>query len=112
MATRGVVRAGAVMTLVAAGVLFPAASAPGKVALTRGSSDPFTNANSRHATELDPATFAFGSTVVGAFQVGRFSAGGASDIGVAGSGAGGRAWAAPGSLPGLTATSGAAGSPY
>src|SRR4051795_8521395 len=112
MATRGVVRAGAVMTLVAAGVLFPAASAPGNVALTRVSSDPFTNANSQHATELEPDTFAFGSTVVGAFQVGRFFDGGASDIGVARSGDGGRTWDAPGFLPGLTATSGAAGSPY
>src|SRR3954470_8316369 len=112
MATRGMVRAGAVMTLVAAGVLFPAASAPGNVALTRVSSDPFTNANSQHATELEPDTFAFGSTVVGAFQVGRFFDGGASDIGVARSGDGGRTWDAPGFLPGLTATSGAAGSPY
>src|SRR3954454_19248381 len=112
MATRGVVWAGAVMTLVAAGVLFPAASAPGNVALTRVSSDPFTNATSQHATELEPDTFAFGSTVVGAFQVGRFFDGGASDIGVARSGDGGRTWDAPGFLPGLTVTSGAAGSPY
>src|SRR4051794_4913342 len=111
MATRGVVWAGAVMTLVAAGVLFPAASAPGNVALTRVSSDPFTNANSQHATELEPDTFAFGSTVVGAFQVGRFFDGGASDIGLSRSGHRGRAWGRPGLLRGPDSPPRPAGTP-
>jgi hypothetical protein len=51
--------------------------------LTRVSSDPFTNTTSQHATELEPDTFSSGSTVVSAFQVGRFFSGGATDIGFA-----------------------------
>jgi BNR repeat-like domain len=47
------------------------------------SSDVFTNTTSQHRTEVEPDTFAFGSTVVSAFQVGRFFGGGASDIGFA-----------------------------
>ena len=45
------------------------------------SSDPFTNSTSQHPTEVEPDTFAFGTTIVAAFQVGRFFDGGASDIG-------------------------------
>src|SRR5205823_12740161 len=58
-----------------------AAIARAQFSLTQVSSDPFTNATSFHATELEPDNFAFGSTVVSAFQSGRFSDGGASDIG-------------------------------
>src|SRR5215469_3079448 len=50
---------------------------------TQISADPFTNATSQHATEVEPDTFAFGGTWVSAFQVGRFFDGGASDIGFA-----------------------------
>ena len=82
------------------------------VALTQVSADPFTNASSQHATELEPDTFAWGSTVVAAFQVGRFFNGGASDIGFVRSGDGGATWDAPGFLPGMTFTSGAASSPF
>jgi hypothetical protein len=42
----------------------------------RVSADPYTNSTSQHATELEPDTFANGSTVVAAFQVGRFFDGG------------------------------------
>src|SRR4051794_41972844 len=66
------------------GAVVPSASAA--VVLTRVSSDPFNNPTSQHATELEPDTFAHGSTVVGAFQVGRFFNGGASDIGGGGFG--------------------------
>src|SRR5205823_6068074 len=69
------------------------------------SSDPYTNASSQHATEVEPDTFANGSTVVAAFQVGRFFNGGATNIGFARSGDGGATWS-HGSLSGLTATSG------
>ena len=93
-------------------VLTGAGIAGANVALTRVSTDPFTNATSQHATELEPDTFAHGSTVVSAFQVGRFFNGGASDIGFARSGDGGATWDAPGFLPGLTFNSGAAGSPF
>jgi hypothetical protein len=75
------------------------------------SADPYTNATSQHATELEPDTFANGSTVVATFQVGRFFNGGASDIGVVRSGDGGATWDAPGFLH-LTFNSGAAGSPF
>src|ERR687888_241750 len=71
------------------------------VALTQVSSDPFTNATSQHATEVEPDTFAFGNTIVSAFQVGRFFDGGASDIGFATSTNGGATWT-QGFLPGLT----------
>src|SRR2546423_4467266 len=51
--------------------------------LTRISSDPYTNPTSNHKTEVEPDTFAFGNTIVSAFQVGRFFDGGASNIGFA-----------------------------
>jgi hypothetical protein len=82
------------------------------VPLTQVSSDPFTNPTSQHATEVEPDTFAFGSTVVGTFQVGRFFSGGATDIGFVRSGDGGATWDAPGFLPGLTFSSRAANNPF
>jgi len=51
------------------------------------SSDPFTNPDSQHATQVPPDTFAFGTTAVSAFQTGRFFDGGAS-------------WSAPQTLAG------------
>ncbi len=65
------------------------------------SSDPFTNDTSQHATEVEPDTFAFGSTIVSAFQTGRISGGGCSDIGFATSTNGGTTWT-HGFLPGIT----------
>jgi hypothetical protein len=88
-----------------------AAPAAANVPLTQVSADPFTNATSEHATEVEPDTFANGSTVVAAFQVGRFFNGGATDIGFARSGDGGATWGPPGFLPGMTFSSGAA-SPF
>ena len=95
-----------------AAVLVTAGVAGANVPLTLVSADPFTNTTSQHATELEPDTFAFGGTVVAAFQVGRFFNGGATDIGFVRSGNGGGTWDAPGFLPGMTFTSGAASSPY
>uniref|UniRef100_A0AAU2VG83 Exo-alpha-sialidase n=1 Tax=Streptomyces sp. NBC_00003 TaxID=2903608 RepID=A0AAU2VG83_9ACTN len=69
--------------------------------LTRVSTDPFTNSTSQHATELEPDTFAHGNTVVASSQVGRFSDGGASDIGWNTSTDGGTTWQ-HGMLPGIT----------
>jgi hypothetical protein len=104
---------GSTVFVATAAVLLAGAGMAGAVGpLLRVSADPFTNATSQHATELEPDTFAFGSTVVGAFQVGRFFDGGASDIGFVRSGDGGATWDTPGFLPGLTFNSGAAGSPY
>ncbi len=82
-------------------LLFGSATALANVALTQVSSDPYTNASSYHATEVEPDTFAFGSTIVSTFQVGRFFDGGASNIGWATSTNAGTSWS-HGFLPGTT----------
>lgn len=69
--------------------------------LRKLSSDPFTNSESQHATQVEPDTFAFGSTMVSAFQTGRIYDGGCSDIGFATSTDGGATWK-HGFLPGIT----------
>src|SRR3954462_7538469 len=104
-------RALALLVLAFALVASPAAA---NVPLTRISSDPFANTTSQHASEVEPDTFANGSRIVSAFQVGRFFDGGGTDIGFSRSTDGGTTWSA-GFLPGLTATSGiggATGAPY
>src|SRR5437867_4015303 len=65
------------------------------------STDPYTNSTSQHQTEVEPDTFSFGTTIVSAFQVGRFTNGGSSNIGFATSTTGGSSWTA-GFLPGIT----------
>src|SRR5437762_10252522 len=92
----------------AAAVLFALAapaSAATTITLIQVSSDPYTNSSSQHATEVEPDTFANGSTIVATFQVGRFFNGGGTNIGFARSGDGGATWT-HGFLSGLTATSG------
>ena len=69
--------------------------------LTRLSTDTLTNSTSQHATEVEPDTYAFGSTIVSAFQVGRIFTGAAADIGFATSRDGGATWT-DGMLPGIT----------
>jgi hypothetical protein len=69
--------------------------------LVQISSDPYTNTDSQHATQVEPDSFAFGSTIVTAVQTGRFFNGGASNINVATSTDGGATWVSTG-LPGLT----------
>jgi hypothetical protein len=71
------------------------------VALTMVSQDPYTNAASQHQTEVEPDTFAFGNTIVSAFQVGRVFGGGAANIGWATSTNGGQSWT-NGFLPATT----------
>ena len=84
-----------------------ATSAPALAAqpgVTQVSADPYTPATAsrgEHATEVEPDTFAFGSTVVSAFQVGRVFNGGATDIGWATSRNGGVSWT-HGFLPGTS----------
>ncbi len=79
----------------------------GGVMLKQISSDPFTNTTAvdgvavYHQTQEEPDTFAFGATIVSAFQVARFHNGGADDIGWATSTDGGKSWK-HGLLPGLT----------
>jgi len=91
-------------TVAAAAALVIAGSA--HAAALRLSTDPFTNASSQHRTQVEPDSFAFGSTVVAAFQTGRFFDGGASDIGFATSTNGGSSWTS-GFLSGLTRYQGA-----
>src|SRR3989442_696335 len=69
--------------------------------LTRLSTDTFTNTDSQHATEVEPDTLSnpATTTIVSAFQVGRFYNGGASDIGFATSSNDGASWTS-GFLPG------------
>jgi hypothetical protein len=78
------------------------------LALTKISSDPFTNSTSQHATQVEPDTFSSGNTIVSAFQSGRFSDGGGSDIGFATSTNGGSTWT-QGFLTGITPFVGSGG---
>ena len=65
------------------------------------STDPYTNLSSYHQTEVEPDTYSFGSTIVAAFQVGRFSDGGSSNLGYATSTDNGATWT-NGFLPSTT----------
>ena len=71
------------------------------IQLLQLSTDPYTNSTSQHMTEVEPDTFASGTTIVSAFQVGRFFNGGASNIGFATSSNGGSSWT-DGFLPSST----------
>jgi hypothetical protein len=90
---------------VVGGLLAAATPASANVAVTQVSTDPYTDAQAQHRTEVEPDTFAFGSTIVSAFQVGRVSGGGSSNIGFATSTDGGATWT-QGFLPGTTANTG------
>jgi len=72
-----------------------------EVVSLRVSHDPYRNATSQHQAQVEPDSFAFGSTEVTAFQSGRFVDGGASNIGWASSTDGGQNWRS-GFLPGIT----------
>lgn len=84
-----------VLTLFSTESVFAASS------LVQVSSDPYTNSTSQHQTEVESDTFAYGSTIVAAFQVGRFADGGSSNIGWATSTNSGSSWT-NGFLPGTT----------
>ena len=77
------------------------ASTGAKKTLVRVSSDPFTNSSSQHKTQVEPDTYSNGSTIVSAFQSGRFFDGGSSDNGWATSTDNGKTWH-NGFLPGTT----------
>lgn len=78
-----------------------ATSARAQWALVQLSHDTFTNNYSEHRSEVEPDVFAWGSTIVSAFQVARVFDGGGADIGFATSTNGGVTWT-HGYLPGLT----------
>jgi hypothetical protein len=69
--------------------------------LVKLSKDTFHNSTSEHRSEVEPDTFAWGSTIVSAFQVARVFGGGGADVGFATSTDGGKTWTS-GYLPGLT----------
>jgi hypothetical protein len=75
--------------------------AQAQLPLVQISTDTFTNPESEHRTEVEPDTFAFGSTIVSTFQVARVFGGGGADVGFATSTNGGTTWT-HGLLPGLT----------
>ncbi len=59
--------------------------------ITEISSDTFGNSvPGQHATEVEPGTYAWGNTIVSAFQVARISSGGGADVGFATSTDGGK----------------------
>jgi len=62
------------------------------VSLQQLSSDPYTNSTSQHQAEVEPDSFANGSTIVAATQVGRFTDGGSSNVGWATSTDNGATW--------------------
>src|SRR5260221_8428624 len=98
---RGPIRVLVAMTLALLFALSSTILAFANVTLLQLSNAPFTNSTSQHRTEVEPDTFAFGSTIVSTFQVGRFFNGGASDIGFATSTNGGKSFTS-GFLPGTT----------
>jgi len=88
----------ATLTLLA---LMFAGVATAQVPLTQISTDTFSNTTSQHQTEVEPASYAVGNTIVSTFQVGRFTDGGSSDIGFLTSTNAGTTWT-HGNLPGIT----------
>ncbi|KAA2265372.1 hypothetical protein F0L68_04715 [Solihabitans fulvus] len=78
---------------------------PGGGGLVKISSDPFTDTDAQHATQVEPDTYNWGNTVVSTFQVGRVFGGGASDLGWATSTDAGATWQ-HGMLPGITVNQG------
>lgn len=79
-----------------------------EVVVRRLSVDAFEDPTAQHETAVEPDSFAWGSTVVAAFQVGRFKSGGADGIGFATSRDAGRTWAT-GLLPRITRRNAPAG---
>jgi BNR repeat-like domain len=99
-----------VLSFVCLTMLVLTTSAAANVPLTQMAVDPFTNSSSQHSTIVGPDTFSFGSTIVAAAQLGRFSNDGASDVGFATSTNNGITWTS-GVLPGITGFTSPAG-PY
>lgn len=75
------------------------------VALVKVSADAYSSGLGQHATEVEPDTFASGSTLVSTFQVSRIFGASAMNIGFATSTDGGATWT-NGALPGITTSGG------
>ena len=78
-----------------------------EVVSRRLSVDPYANADSQHETSVEPDDFAWGDTIVAAFQIGRRANGASANIGTAVSTDDGRTWRRA-VLPGLTVNAGGA----
>ena len=98
--SRDVVRCGGGRDLVAA-ELADAVGPSCETVSRQLSRDPFSGGEGQHQTEVEPDSFAVGSTIVTAFQAGRMVDGGASGIGFSTSRDGGAHWRS-GFLPALT----------
>ena len=112
---RCVVAAAVLRGVVGVGILTPT-PAGATTTVQQVSSDPLTNSPTlpsgvHHATEVETDTLAHGSTIVSSFQVGRYSAYGASATGWATSTDGGQTWQ-HGLLPGLSNASPSPNSAY
>src|SRR5579863_7109243 len=77
-----------------------AASSP-DTSLSKLSSDPYFSLSALHSTEVSPASFSFGATIVTAVEAGEFVDQGGSNIGWATSTTNGKKWK-KGFLPGTT----------
>src|SRR5439155_1195288 len=82
----------AASALVAGVLLLTSATAYANVPIKGVSRDPYTAANAYHGTQVEADTYSHGSTIESIFQSGRFSDGGADNVGWARSGDGGVTW--------------------
>jgi BNR repeat protein len=97
-------RLGLVPALVALAVFTAMPAGAARERIVKISTDPYTavtGPTAQHRTEVEPDTYAFGTSEVAAFQVGRIVNGGATDIGWATTHDAGRTWR-HGVLPGTT----------
>lgn len=87
-------------------LLVVATGSAGSVLATPIGNDPYTNGGPQHKTQLEPDSFAFGSTIVAVTQSGRYyGGGGSSNIVFSSSQNNGRTWTT-GGLPGTTVNEG------
>ncbi len=108
---RGFAHAALVLALICGLSIFAAIPATAQNLFRQLSQDTFSGGTGQHMSEVEPGAFAYGPTIVAAFQVARVSSGGGMDIGWATSTNGGIAWT-NGYLPGLTQWYQANGSTY
>ena len=105
------VTGGLLASTLAVALLFSSIFAFAAGSIVQISSDPYTNSTSQHQTEVEPDTYSFGNTIVSAFQAGRSTSWGGSNIGWATNNNGGTSgsWT-NGFLPGTTVYATPAGS--
>ena len=105
---RDIVRCGVGRDVVTAELADLVGAASCEIVSRQLSRDTFVDEDGQHETQVEPDSFAAGSTIVTAFQAGRMVSGGASGIGFATSRNRGSSWRS-GFLPSLTTASRPAG---